>query len=62
MQSSEPQSRRIELATPAFASELGSNIDFRQGNLYDVDDYDDSHQHRRIIICCDGMWNDRETN
>lgn len=62
MQSSEPQFRRIELATPAFASGLGSSIDIRQGNLYDADDYDDSHQHRRIIICCDGTWNDRETN
>ena len=41
---------------------MGSSIDIRQGNSYDADDYDDSHQHRRIIICCDGTWNDRETN
>ncbi len=28
----------------------------------DYADYVDSDQHRRIIICCDGTWNDRETN
>jgi hypothetical protein len=26
------------------------------------EDFVDSDQHRRMIICCDGTWNDRETN
>ena len=42
--------------------DIESTIPLEQDPSYDSEDYDDSDQHRRIIICCDGTWNDRETN
>ena len=41
---------------------MESSIPLEQGTSYESEDFVDSDQHRRIIICCDGTWNDRETN
>ena len=41
---------------------MESSIPLDQDTSYDSEDFVDSDQHRRIIICCDGTWNDRETD
>ena len=54
MQSSEIRLERTEIATQDYLSGIEPSID--------EDGHNNSHQRRRIIICCDGTWNDRETN
>ena len=56
------ENRRILEQSSWYDNEGYRTIPLEQGTSYDNEEHDDSGQQRRIIICCDGTWNDRETN